>query len=402
VSFRRKLFVVALVYVVEGFPMGVFTGVWPAFFADVGVPLAEIGFAAGLSVAWSLKVFWSPLVDRFGERRHWITGAQLALGASLLSLSGFEGGQFAAWTVFILASYCAASATQDIAIDAYTIGLIDAGDEGPANAMRMTGYRVGMVGLANALLFLPAWIGWEGALFTGALLHAAMALCTTRIPRVSVPAEARKKLWGAMRRWLSRSGAIPVFTFVLLYRIGDSAMAPMVTPFWKYRGLTNEEIGAVSGMLGGVATLLGAWLAASVVSRLGIGRSLLWIGIVALGSNLAYAAVAALPELGRTGVYAASLTESFCAGMAGVAFMSFLMRICEKKHAAVQYALLTAIYNLAGSLLRIPSGIFTEALGYAGYFALTGAFALPAFAFLPKARRWLDETPEPGNPGAGP
>lgn len=394
-SFRRKLFVIALVYVVEGFPMGVFTGVWPAFFADMGVPLAEIGFAAGLSVAWSLKVFWSPLVDRFGEHRHWITGAQLALGASLLSLSGFEGGQFAAWTVFVLASYCAASATQDIAIDAYTIGLIDAGDEGPANAMRMTGYRVGMVGLANALLFLPAWIGWEGALFTGALLHAAMALCTTRIPRVALPTEARKKLWQAMRRWLSQSGAVPVFTFVLLYRIGDSAMAPMVTPFWKHRGLSNEEIGAVSGMLGGLATLLGAWLAASVVSRIGIGRSLLWIGVVALGSNLAYAAVAALPELGRTGVYAASLTESFCAGMAGVAFMSFLMRICEKKHAAVQYALLTAIYNLAGSLLRIPSGIITEALGYAGYFALTGAFALPAFAFLPRARRWIEPTGEP-------
>jgi hypothetical protein len=34
-----------------------------------------------------------------------------------------------------------------------------------------------------------------------------------------------------------------------------------------------------------------------------------------------------------------------------------------------------------------------EALGYAGYFALTAAFALPAFAFLPAARRWLD--PEP-------
>ena len=37
----------------------------------------------------------------------------------------------------------------------------------------------------------------------------------------------------------------------------------------------------------------------------------------------------------------------------------------------------------------IPSGVFAEALGYAGYFALTAAFALPAFAFLPGARRWI-------------
>ena len=40
---RRKLFVIAVVYVIEGFPMGVFTGVWPAFFADLGVPLVGVG-----------------------------------------------------------------------------------------------------------------------------------------------------------------------------------------------------------------------------------------------------------------------------------------------------------------------------------------------------------------------
>jgi PAT family beta-lactamase induction signal transducer AmpG len=394
VSLRRKLFIIAVVYVVEGFPMGVYDGVWPVFFRRQGVSLTEIGLLSGLLVAWSLKVLWSPLVDRFGERRQWIACALVAMAGCLLVLANSDATHITALLWAALTLYCLASATQDIAIDAYTIGLVDRGQEGPANAMRMTAYRLGMVALANGLLFLPRWIGWSGALAAAAGISALMAASVYVVPRVEVAPEARRDWWGALRRWLGRDGALAVFLFVLLYRVGDSTMAPMVKPFWVDRGFTNEEIATISGMLGMAATISGAWLASSVVSRIGIGRALLVIGVLALASNLGYAGAAALPAAGRTGIYAASLTESFCAGMAGVAFMSFLMRICEKEHAAVQYALLTAIYNFAGSLLRVPSGALTEQLGYAGYFALTAAFALPAFAFLPGARRWIG--PEPG------
>jgi PAT family beta-lactamase induction signal transducer AmpG len=393
VSLRRKLSIVALVYVIEGFPMGVFMDVWPVFLARVGVSKAEIGFVSGLSIAWSLKVLWSPLVDRFGERRGWIAGALLAMAACLLALVPAEGPELTAvlWVAF--ASYCLASATQDIAIDAYTIGLVDRGEEGPVNAMRITAYRVGMLAAGTGLLFLPRWVGWPGTFTAAAGLSLAMAAALRWTPRVEVPLESRRELWGSLARWLGRPGALPVLLFVLLYRVGDSAMGPMVKPFWVERGFSNEEIATVSTFLGILATIAGGWFGGGVVSRVGIGAALLGVGVLALASNLGYAAAAAFPASGRPGVYAASLVESFCAGMAGVAFMSFLMRICQKQHAAVQYALLTAIYNLAGSLLRMVSGLLTEQLGYAGFFALTAAFALPAFAFLPGARRWLAATP---------
>ena len=389
-SLRRKLAIIALVYVVEGFPMGIFLDVLFVFLARLGVSKAEIGFVAGLSIAWSLKVLWSPLIDRFGERRQWIAGALIVMAGALLVVGRSEADHITALLWGALATFCLASATQDIAIDAYTIGLVDRGEEGPANAMRNTAYRIGMIGVANSLLFLPRWIGWQETLAVGAGFAALMAGAVFIVPRVETPPVALRDTWGALRRWLSQGGAWPVFFFVLLYRVGDSAMAPMVKPFWVDRGFTNEEIGAISGMLGGGATIAGAWLAAGVVTRLGIGRALLAMGVLALASNLAYATAAHFPETGRAGVYAASLIESFCSGMAGVAFMSFLMRICQKQHAAVQYALLTAVYNLAGSVLRIPSGVLTEQLGYAGYFALTAAFALPAFAFLPGARAWIE------------
>ena len=44
----------------------------------------------------------------------------------------------------------------------------------------------------------------------------------------------------------------------------------------------------------------------------------------------------------------------------------------------------------------MSSGWITDRLDYAGYFALTAVFALPAFAFLPGARRWIGAEPTRG------
>ena len=73
-SLARKLGVIATVYVIEGFPMGVHN-LWDVYLRRSGVSRTEIGVLMGaLGFAWSLKVFWSPLVDRFGEHRRWIAG----------------------------------------------------------------------------------------------------------------------------------------------------------------------------------------------------------------------------------------------------------------------------------------------------------------------------------------
>jgi PAT family beta-lactamase induction signal transducer AmpG len=391
VSLRRKLWIIALVYVIEGFPMGVYLDVWPVYFRRQGVSLTEIGWLAGLSALWSAKVLWSPLVDRYGDRQHWIAGALLAMTAALLTLVALPGEHITPLIWIALALFCAASATQDIAIDAYTIGLVEHGEEGPANSIRVGAYRVGLIAAGGGLLFLPRWIGWPGTFAVAAAITLAMALSLRWTPRVPVPPESRHETRAALMRWLRRPAVWQVAAFVLLYRVGDRAMGPMVKPFWVDRGFSDEEIATISTTLGALATVLGALVGGGFVRRFGIGIGLAALGAFALASNLTYSAAAAWPEAGRTAVYAASIVESFCGGLATAAFLSYLMHICEKEHAAVQYALLTAIYALAGSLVAMPSGWLTERLDYAAYFALTALFALPAFAFLPGARRWIEE-----------
>lgn len=390
-SLRRKLSIMALVYLIEGFPMGVYANVWPVFFRRHDVSLTEIGWLSGLYVAWSAKVLWSPLVDRFGERRQWIAACLVVMAVCLVAIGAADIRQLGLSLWLLLSLYCIASATQDVAIDAYAIGLTDRGEEGPINSMKVTAYRAGLLAAGSGLLFLPRWIGWTGTFAVAAAFSAAMAASVFAAPRVAVPAESRRETLTPLRRWLGRKGAVPALLFILLYRVGDRAMGPMVMPFWVDRGFSDEEIATVSGAFGVGATVVGAIAGGAVVARIGIGRSLWVLGALALASNLGYAAAAALPGSGHAGVYAASIVESFCGGLATAAFLSYLMRICQREHAAVQYALVTAIYALAGSLISLPSGWLTDQLGYAQYFALTALYALPAFFFLPRARGWVGD-----------
>jgi len=387
----RTLSIVALLYVIEGFPMGIYAKVLPVFLRRQQLSTTEIGLLSALGFAWALKVLWSPLVDRLGERRMWIVGPLLAMALCLALLGAGDPLALGVALWLAVAVYCLASATQDIAIDAYTIAITERGAEGPVNSVRTTAYRVGLIASGGGLLLLPRWIGWPGTFAVAAAASALMALVPLGCPRVEVPLAARRELWPALWRWLARPGVVPVALFVLLFRVGDRAMGPMVEPFWVDRGFSNEEIGLISNTLGVLATIAGALAGGAAVARWGIRRALWVLGALALASNLGYAAAAALPGAGRPPVYAASLIESFCSGLAGVAFVSYLMRITEKDHAAVQYALLTATYALSGSLVAAASGFWVARLGYAPYFALTAVMALPAFFFLPRACAWLEQ-----------
>ncbi|HXK22633.1 MAG TPA: MFS transporter [Myxococcota bacterium] len=396
----RTLSIVAMLYVVEGFPMGVYADVLPVFLRRQALSTTAIGLLSSLGVAWALKVLWSPLVDRYGERRRWITGALLAMSACLAALAAGDPLALGPALWVVLAAFCLASATQDIAIDAYTIGIVAHGDEGPANSVRVIAYRVGLIASGGALLFLPRWVGWPGTFAVAAGASIAMAFAVQACPRAPVAPAERRQTLSALRAWLGRPGAVPVLLFVLLYRVGDRAMGPMVKPFWVDRGFSDEEIGLVSNTFGVLATIAGAGLGGLVVARLGIARALLALGALALVSNFGYAGAALAVGTPRLPVYAASLVESLCSGLASVAFLSYLMRITEKEHAAVQYALLTAVYAASGSAAAAASGWGVERLGYAGWFALTAALALPAFFFLPGACAWLGEDPASEPPRA--
>src|SRR5437763_4408868 len=120
---RTSLFVggvAAVLLFSEGLPFGIVTELMPLYLRVHHVALTAIGSLSVVGLAWTLKVFWSPLVDLFGTYRRWIAGA---VSTMLLILAAFAAlpETVAAWFWVLIALFTVASATQDMAIDAFTI-----------------------------------------------------------------------------------------------------------------------------------------------------------------------------------------------------------------------------------------------------------------------------------------
>ncbi|MDM7915156.1 MAG: MFS transporter [Candidatus Eisenbacteria bacterium] len=387
-SSGRKLLWVALLYFAQGLPFGIFQEALPVYFRVHGVSLKQIGFFSLLGLPWSAKVFWSPLVDRFGRMQVWILVPLLAMAALLLAIPSLDPAHPSLWLWTALLAFTMASATQDIAIDGYTIGFVDRRQMGTANGIRVSAYRVALILGGGGLVALAGTLSWRTLFAVTALVFVALAASvafTPRIPRD--PAERRDPI-RPLLRWLRRPAAPAALAFILVYKLGDSAMGPMVRPFWVDRGMSLFEIGMITTTFGVFASIVGALAGGWLTSRIGILRGLWVLGLFQAISNLVYAGVA-LAGGGRAGIYTASLFESFSSGLGTAAFLAFLMSICERDHAATQYALLSALFGFTRSIAGGLSGWGTERMGYAPYFAFTFLLALPAYALLPWVSRYL-------------
>ncbi|MBW2058576.1 MAG: MFS transporter [Deltaproteobacteria bacterium] len=396
-STRTKLFWVAVLYFAEGFPFGLVFDAFPVYLRFQGVSLASIGLLSLAGLPWTVKFLWAPAVDLVGNRRSWVVGCQAFLAFTLLLVLTMDPteGSMILWLVMGVAVL---SATQDIAIDAYTIELLDESEMGPANGLRVTTYRIALIAAGGLFVALAGWIGWKGAFATAALVLGLFAIlsmhapsgvnagCTAAVPRAPGFALAGRIL-APLRELYNRPGFLAVMIFILLFKLGDMSLGPMIRPFWVDRHFTPLQIGAVPGGLGVIFTIVGALLGGSLTSRWGIYQALWILGLTQAGSNLTYAAAAALPPSTAL-MYTASAVESFCGGLGTAPYLAFLMSICDKRYAATQYALLSALFGLTRALSGAVSGFATERFGYATYFVVTFLLAFPAYAFLPWVRVW--------------
>ncbi len=190
-------------------------------------------------------------------------------------------------------------------------------------------------------------------------------------------------------------GSLIVVCLILSYRICDSIWGPFAFPFYltelKY---TNDEVAFASKIFGTIMTILGISFGGALLLWLGRMPTLLICAIVAAASNLLYADLALggpwidtianglginwlAENLGSdarmTRLLFAISGENIAGGMAGAAFIAYLSSITSKEHSAVQYALLSSLTFLVGSLGRGALGEQIELVGYAPVFQLTAA-----------------------------
>ncbi|MBS0444704.1 MAG: MFS transporter [Proteobacteria bacterium] len=206
--FRRKLFWVAVLYFSEGLPLGVFYDIFPVYFRNLGVNLADIGLLSLLGLAWTAKFLWAPAIDWARRHRWWVSGANAGMACVMWFFAFGPVQTFGPWVWIAIGAFTILSATNDIATDGYTIELLDRNEYGLANGFRIGFYRVGMI-FAGAVLMLSGYYGWTVAYLIGGIVflcNAVTVLAAPREPvRVQAPSSVRSEfaLLAGEPRWIA-------------------------------------------------------------------------------------------------------------------------------------------------------------------------------------------------------
>ena len=187
----------------SGLPYALLIGTLNAWLGDAKINLATIGVLSWIGLTYAFKFLWSPLVDRvhlpllsqLGRRKSWILLCQAGLIVSFVGLGlGNPAVSIGTFAIFAVIG-ATASATQDIAVDAWRIDVAD--ERTPVellSAVYQFGYRTASIVGGAIALVLAARMAWGTVyLIMAALVVLLMVVAITAPDTERPPANLIEK-----------------------------------------------------------------------------------------------------------------------------------------------------------------------------------------------------------------
>lgn len=417
VYLQRRVLVVLMLGFSGGLPFSLTGQTLQAWITESGVDLKTIGLFAFVGTPYWTKVFWSPAVDALdipvltrwlGRRRAWLVLTQLLLIVAIALLASCNPHASPIGVAIAALLVTTASATQDIVIDAFRVESLPESEQAAGMASYVAAYRVAaLVSGAGALMLVSGFVNFgfdqqrayslTYVVMGFGIVVGLLASLLAVEPGSSGQASAKHTGPGVRRMvevalaslkdFLSRDAAIAILLFVVLFKLADALATAMNTTFALKIGFSRVELAAILKGVGFAAALLGGFAGGFVARTFSLSKSL-WIGGIL--QTIAILAFSWQAVVGRDLAWLTfTITaEQFTAGLGTVTLVAYLSALCDNPlHTATQYALLTALTALGRTMFAAGSGYLADATGWAGYFALCAASAIPSFVLLAYLQR---------------
>jgi MFS transporter, PAT family, beta-lactamase induction signal transducer AmpG len=391
VYLRPRVLIVMLLGFASGLPLALSGSTLAVWLTEANIDLATIGLFSLVGLPYTIKFLWAPLVDaldipllsrRFGRRRGWLIFSQLLLIAAIVLLGLCDPSVSIPLITLGAVTVATASATQDIVIDAFRVGMLVAG-AGVLALVAWFEYRG-----------IPHGLAWTWGYMVAALLMGVGLAATILArepeggerPPVKDAREVAHRVfataYGAFEDFLTRPSAVAILLFVLLFKFCDAFAGVLTAPFVLKIGFDKETYAAIVKGVGFIAAILGGFAGGMIARALPLSTSLWIAGLLQMASNLVFSWQALI------GANVAALTftivvENFTGAIGTVIFVAYLSALCgDRAHTATQYALLTALAAVGRTVLASGGGFVAEAAGWFLFFVITAASAIPSFLLL--------------------
>jgi len=405
-----------------GLPLLLVFGTLSFWLREAGIDRTTIGFLSWVGLAYGFKWVWSPLVDRMpiplltaalGRRRSWLLLSQLVIMVALLCMAMTDPQAALAPVVWCAVAVAFASATQDIALDAFRIESADVQHQAALAATYQTGYRLAMIWSGAGALWIaaraevPAAVAgvaapyqhepWQLAYVVMALsmLPGVLTVLMSREP-VAAPIAPSK----GIRQWLQSALVAPfadflqryrwqaalILALIATYRISDVVMGIMANPFYVDMGFSKDEVAAVTKVYGVIMTLAGAFIGGALALRMGVMRVLMLGAALSAATNLLFAWLSTRGHDVTALIWVVS-ADNLASGIASSAFIAYLSSLTNVQYSATQYALFSSMMLLLPKFVAGFSGKYVDTFGYADFYNATALLGLPVLLLVWLASR---------------
>lgn len=371
-----SLSVVVVLYLAHALPLYFYNVALPAILRHQGVDLRWIGMLSLLYIPWAFKFFWAPLIDRFyfkklGKRKTWLLFTQIALvlGVVALALTQFDYGL----GVFVIVGLWISTfaATQDIAIDGYTVETFTESEYRLGSMAQSMGVALGSMVGGAATLWLYELYGWQTALISLAAMTALTMLAIFQIKEKS-NAEKISKQPPSLIRAFKRPEMLWALALIVCYRIVEAPAMAMLNPMLIDQRWSLAQIGVLMSVIGAGIGLLAAVSAAFLLKKIAATQLLIWAG---WARSLVYALLGVavlLSWLNQWHLLLGGFVIVILAirYIAMTALYAHFMQTSSKEQAGTDFTILVCFELLVYFIGGAVSGFLAKAFGYGNFYLI--------------------------------
>jgi len=400
---KNPIFWVPTVYFAMGLPFVALAQTSSLMFKNMGITDTQITLWTSLLILpFSLKPLWSPLLEMFRSKKHFVVLTQMVTGISFALVAfSLQLPDFFKYAISWMGIIAFSSATHDIATAGVYLTELTTTQQAKYVGWQGAFYNIAKLVSGGALVFVAGKLeniyGIKLAWMIVMLIYAAIMIVLSLYHIKALPDSSIDRNIKSFKEGVNtfKDIAITFFKkerillsllFVVFYRFAEGFAIKIAPLFLKASvaegglGLSTSQIGSIYGIFGSIFFVVGSILAGYYTAKRGLKNTIL---ILCAAFNVPFVMYFLLSHFQPDSIYiisAAISLEYFGYGFGFVGLILYIMQeIAPGKYKTAHYAFADGIMALGFMIPSSISGYFSDLMGYKIFFLLVLIATIPSF-----------------------
>ena len=368
-------------YLLQGIPLGLVSGSLP-FMIKSRMTYSELAIFSLANYPFSLKFFWSPLVDsyslsRVGRRKSWIIPMQVISGFLMIYLSYYiedmvkDPGQIWTLTVYLFLIVLV-FATQDIAVDSWGVEMLKESNRSMVSTCNSIGQSIGFFASYTLFLTLNSADFCNKYIFTvkqeqglvslpqymfccGVLNWLICLWVVAKQEKMIENSLSPKEIYVKVVQMVKEKNYQMLIFLLVSARIGTAVFDSALGLVLHEKGVKEEDLGLLAGLTFPFELVIGT-VVGVLVNKINsdLDAMYLGMGLRVLSCIFGFFFVLYFPQTGLDStlfvvLFALLLFSSFASNIYFIAMCSYFSKVSQGPMTATVYTFLTTASNFGAS-----------------------------------------------------